>query len=125
MYKLQINVTKEILMNSRNCPNASWASPMVLSTNCVVALAVRDIFPKAAVMSTKFYPDYSGDIEISLPEEATKFIDEFDSSDPIQRESLEPISFEVDIPDTVIDSIDIEEVILSLENHPTLKLQRI
>jgi len=53
-----------------------------------------------------------------IPIEATDFITKFDRSTIGLRSNLKPISFEIDVPDEVIDSISIEEITRRLEQQP-------
>jgi hypothetical protein len=105
--KLKIKVTKEIIMKSSNCR-------FPVTETCAIALAVRDLFPKAMVAGNCIivngYDDY-----ISLPKAAQEFIETFDFLDSRSREQLSPIEFEVDIPESVIDSIDINNLGETLE----------
>lgn len=114
MYKLQIKITKDILERSKMCPMDS-----TVSSNCAVALAVRDIFPEASITSRYITPFLGASIR--LPEKASNFIYEFDmlSYSPEQRLKLPEMEFEIDIPDSIINQIDISNI---YENHPTLKL---
>lgn len=116
--KLQITVTKEMLEKSKNCyKDVSYAK-----TNCAIALAIRDVFPRAEVLTTVIFPDPDVRGMIKLPYEASEFIELFDDAEPEQRCEMDPISFEIDIPDTIINRINIDEIRPLLENHPTLKL---
>lgn len=115
--KLRISVTKEILEKSRWC----GANLEVLKTNCAVAVAVRDIFPDAKVFQTAIFPNRK-DKAISLPSIVWTWIDRFDKSSPAERILMEPISFEIEIPDNIIEQINIDELKPLLQNHPTLQL---
>ena len=119
MTKLKIKVTKEILERSKYCGGGD----LNVSQNCAVALAVRDIFPKAAVDGDYIWPD--ADIKeglMPLPREVSAYIIEFDNLYPQDRPKLPEIEFEVEIPDSVIEKINIEELKPLLQNHPTLQL---
>jgi hypothetical protein len=122
MITLKIKVTKEILEKTANCPSNSKAA-----TNCAVAVAIRDIFPKAWVERHELYFDINdvGNMMATttkLPKKASGFIQRFDSLYPAQRKKMKPIEFEITIPDNVIEKINIEELRPLLENHPTLEL---
>lgn len=121
--KLRISVTKEILEKSMWC-NANAEN---VKYNCAVAVAVRDIFPKAKVFQTILFVDreheYSENVlPIVMPTDAFHWIKKFDNSSPIERLMLDPISFEIKIPDEVIERINIDELKPLLQNHPTLQL---
>lgn len=118
--KLRISVTEEILNRSKNCNDET-------AFNCAIALAVRDIFPLAAVFTNKislFNRNQFGNpfIRIDLPNKAAEFIDQFDNSTPEQRSEIQPISFEIDVPDEVINRINISEITELLKDHPTLQI---
>lgn len=117
--KLKITVTKEILEKSKNCQAYD-------GSNCAVSLAIRDIFPNTYV-NTKtidFDPHnpFNTKLLVSLPSNAYSFIRTFDEASPAQRINMKPISFEIEIPDEVIDKINIDELKPLLQNHPTLQL---
>lgn len=119
MTKLRITVTKEILERSKMCGVAAQTSV----ENCAIALAVRDVFPKARVWMTHINTqmgDYGP--HIILPVEASVFISEFDDRDPEERVKMNPIAFEIEIPDEIIEKINIDELKPLLENHPNLAL---
>lgn len=115
---LKIKVTKEILRKSAGC-----AYPK-LENNCAIALAVREIFPKAKVESDYIFPfgreSYSTSID--LPTKAKNFIDKFDEKDFAARIKMRPIEFTISIPNKVINKINIDELKPLLVNHPTLEL---
>lgn len=131
MTKLKITVTKEILEKSKFCGESSIGDKGTyesLSSNCAIALAIRDVFPKAIVETKYIYVDavsykkfpMPGDIK--LPEEATDFIYDFDLIDPEGRVELPELTFEIEIPDQIIATINIDELKPLLENHPTLAI---
>lgn len=127
--KLRITVTKEILERSKNCGVTGGNLIKEMPTNCAIALAIRDIFPNAFVeikgifLDAKSYLNfYVCKADIELPQTAKDFIDVFDWADPEDRIALKPISFEIEIPDSVIDQINIEELRPLLANHPSLQL---
>jgi|SRR6478609_1597954 len=114
--KLQINVTKEILVKSKMC---GFDSVLNAPENCAIALAVRDIFPKAQVSPVTIYTE---GVNILLPDEAMLFISDFDEANPSEREEMKPFSFEIEIPEAVIERINIDEVREVLTTSPCLKL---
>lgn len=130
--KLKIKVTKEILEQSMYC----GLSYEVVSTpeNCAVALAVRDIFPKAWVMfeereeENKIAVINAFGIQcedtIVLPGFVKEYIDQFDylKREPEKRIHLPELEFEIEIPEDIIEQINIEELRGLLQNHPTLQL---
>lgn len=131
--KLTIKVTKEILERSKMCGEIENSIGR-LNTHCAIALAARDIFPNAIVEQTyiapfpKKFADYMGSKAwgdqhiIELPLTAIGFISSFDRATPEVRVKMPELEFTVDIPDNVIEQINIDEIKPLLENHPTLSL---
>jgi len=127
MIKLKITVTKEILKRSKNCQFG-----VSIGTQCAISLAIRDIFPDAYVGNADialFKEDWWFDgkkiitkNEILLPFRAQEFIAYFDLAQPADRLEMDPVSFEIKIPDSAIEKINIEELRPLLTNHPTLEL---
>lgn len=119
MVQLTIKVTKEILERSKMC---GVTEPMI-STNCAVALALRDIFPNVSVTSTQaliFSNDYG--FLVPLPESAGRFVRLFDNTKPENRPRLPEIEFTIELPDMLVNRINIDEIRPLLVNHPTLTL---
>lgn len=123
--KLEIRVTKDVLRRSAMCKSADDTT----GTNCAVALAVRDIFPKAYVGNIFIHPlgqMTADNLETSKlivsPLRVRAFIEQFDYLKPEQRILMPEISFEIDIPNSVIEKINIDEIRPLLVNHPTLTL---
>lgn len=117
--KLQIKITKDILKRSMMC------SGLEVGTNCAIALAIRDIFPEAYVSMWYIYEKIQQNIPtIRLPLEATNFIKRFDSlvSKPQKRLNLPEFSFEIDVPEEVINSIGIEEATEIISKSETLEI---
>lgn len=116
--KIRIHVTKEILERSKMCDSDP-------GTNCAIALAVRDIFPGARVAYDTIYPFFSDEGSIGdgllLPGKASKFITDFDHKDAWERMRMTPVYFEIDVPDSIIDRIGIEEVNRILSESTTLE----
>lgn len=111
--KLKIKVTKENI--DLGCKTSGYL--------CPIARAIHDVFPHAFVWEEGIKPDgaattYRKD-EIPLPKEVQNFIWLFDNS---ICEAYEPFEFEIDIPDALIDQINIDEIKELLKNHPTLEL---
>lgn len=131
MTTLRINVTKDILEKSKNCSNTERGK------NCAIALAIRDVFPDATVgtNSIYFYKDrekvlFTGETivikeiwtSMDLPTEASDFIDNFDISTPEERVKITPISFDIDVPNLLIDRISIDEIQEVLRTSKTMEL---
>jgi len=126
--KIKINVTKEILEKSAACLSNSFKQA---SQNCAIALAVREIFPRAGVSDTDISTvscneqDYDVNADIGfmeLPKSARRFIQNFDRASYYGRCTMSPISFEIDVPDSVIEKIGLDEVRRILAESKTLEL---
>jgi hypothetical protein len=122
MTKLKIKVTKDILEKSKFCTSLH-------GYNCAIALAIRDIFPKAWVehedilpYNDKLFDDKLFDKRIPLPFSAQMFIKRFDMLPPEQRSQMKEFEFEINVPNWAINEINIDELKPLLENHPTLEL---
>ena len=113
--KILVKVTKEILWKSKMC-----MLDQSVYTNCAVSLAIREIIPMASVRRQYIDMDH---YKIRLPEIASSFIDEFDSlvDSPSRRVLMTPISFEIDVPNEVIESIGISQVYKILSESKTLE----
>lgn len=127
-YKLTITVTKEILEKSKMCGVKGQIG--LVSENCAIALAIRDIFPNAKISlsSTSLVMGYFGKNVFGVidhPNDMTEYIKLFDSTFSFDRPHLPEASFEIDIPDAVIDTINIDSIKPLLINHPTLKLEEV
>lgn len=116
--QLKITVTKDIIINSIKCD----------TRNCAIAVAIRDIFPKAFVTDNEIFFDGADEFDCPisettlLPIEAQEFIQVFDKATPKKRKQMDEISFNITIPDSIIQKINIDEIKPLLENHPTLQL---
>ena len=118
--KLKIKVTKEIIEKAKYC---GTVSNLHTGQNCAVALAVRDIFPKAWVTRILILPFptiietvWGKSVDIDVPErivldvQTTNFIDNFDTYKPEDRHKLPEYKFEVEVPQIIIDRINIEDI---------------
>lgn len=126
--KLEISITQDILNRSANC--ASFPGQ-----NCAIGLAIFEIFgAKSSVDVCEIVilnkDLYEGNAilrleviaQISLPIKAQEFIDKFDDSLPHERKLMTPFTFEIEIPDNVIEMINIDEIYKVLETSTCLKL---
>lgn len=116
---LTIKITKEVLERSAGCGRINGGG--LSGENCAVSLALRDILPKASVATEYIMPfgrfNVTGDL-IQLSDEAINFIKIFDGALPSERLELQPFSFEITLPDSVIEAIEIGDV----EKSETLEL---
>lgn len=122
--KLRITVTKEILERSKDCGAGDF-----IPTNCAISLAVRDVFPLAAVYGTGrlsflggSYDKLNNSNSVILSKEARSYVFKFDRTPSERRPFMPEFSFEISIPDEVLNEINIDELKPLLENHPTLEL---
>lgn len=129
--KLRISVTSEILEKSKMCGKGPRKTDRDkwIGYSCALSYAVLDIWPNAYVYPTHINVDgYSctskntGPNKVYLPAEAIAFIKDFDHADPETRVNMQPISFEIDVPDEVINRINISEITELLKDHPTLQI---
>jgi len=111
---LKIKVTKDILEKAKN--NRGWCA----TKTCPIALVLKDIFPDAEV-NIQFIK-LNESFKIATPEKVVKFIFVYDWTIPLMRPSMPELEFTIDIPDEVIEKIDIESLRPLLINHPTLQL---
>lgn len=121
--KLKIKVTKKILKESMMCGTSVMGTPQFkpVSESCAVALAVRDLFPEARIGRTFVQV---GEGSFMMPLNATNYIIRFDELwyEPARRLNLPEIEFEVDVPEAVINKIDIAEATEIIKNSETLEL---
>ena len=128
MTKLKIKVTKDILERSKYCGRTVEFGRSDIHTSCAIALSLRDIFPNAYVKTNYMYTDINLDVNnrcklyIMLPISASDYIDKFDSTTVEERPNMPEIEFEIEIPESIIEKINIEELKPLLQNHPTLQL---
>lgn len=127
MTTIRVNVTKKVIGESMYCGNELisqvWEAKNKINgldgymSNCAIAKAIWDIIPNICVLRQEvmFYSKTICLGVADLPKKAVLFLDKFDRLSPDERLSLEPISFELEIPDTVIDNISIEEITKRLE----------
>lgn len=120
--KILIKVTKEILERSKMCGHKQGDHEWI-GSKCAIALAVRDMFPRAYVFTTAVaFNGYGTSPEVSLPSEAVEFIINFDCAVPADRPNLPEFSFEIDVPSEVIEKIGLQEVYKILSESRTLEL---
>lgn len=110
MTTILVRVTKEILAETRYCGNTAHTG--LLSRNCAIAQALKAIFPQVSVGHNYVYIQTSRKTMIQLPSNVATFIYEFDRLrfKPEQRLSLTPITFELNVPNELIDEIGITQL---------------
>ena len=110
-----IAITKDIIQRSKNCGADNDVDK--IGTGCAIAVALQDIFPRVYVNNFYIFPfgignDEVKDLKITLPVIAQQFIKLFDgfSFAPRLRLMLPEFEFTIDLPDEIINVIDIDEV---------------
>ena len=113
--QFNIAITKEIIAQCKNCGTGN--DDRRVENNCAIAIALADIFPKVYVTDLYIFPfgikgDQEKDIKISMPVIAQQFIQLFDGFRfaPRLRLMLPAFEFAIDIPDEVIEQINIDDV---------------
>ena len=113
LYK--ITISKDVLKQSQYCGTDKMCGPV--ENNCAIALAVRDLFPLAYVNADHIYPfgfekENKEQLKIALPEVAKQFIKLFDGFVLTTRLRLllPEFDFMIEIPDEVVERINIDEI---------------
>ena len=113
--QLTISITKEIIEECKNCGNGN--EEREIGKNCAVAFALIDIFPDVYITNYYIFPfgiehEKEQDLRIPLPIVAQQFIKLFDAFylTPKLRLLLPEFEFTIDVPDEVIEQINIDEV---------------
>lgn len=135
--KILIKVTKDVLKESMYCISGLCNTENLfkqkegIGFNCAIGIAVNKLFENAWVSRNKIivYENFTEmntgkDISIPLPMEAQNFIIRFDRlrEYPAQRLNMEEFTFEIEVPQSVIDKIGIDEVHKILSESKTLEL---
>ena len=112
--QFKIAITKEIIAQCKNCGTGN--DDRRVENNCAIAVALADIFPKVYVTDIHVFPfgidgDKEKDLKIPMPVIAQQFIKLFDGFrfTPRLRLILPAFEFTIDIPDEVIEQINIED----------------
>ena len=113
--QLNIAITKEIIERCKNSGNEN--EEREIGKNCALAFALMDIFPNVYVTNYYIFPfgiehEKDQDLRIPLPIVAQQFIKLFDAFylTPKLRLLLPEFEFTIDVPDEVIEQINIDEV---------------
>lgn len=126
--KITIHITKEVLEKTQLCPSAYPSKTIttqeryLLRTNCAISYAVREIFPGSETSNMYIYINNKEKNSIYLPIKAQRFIKTFDELLPDQRVSMTPFSFDIEVPEELINQIGISEVHRILSESKTLSL---
>ncbi len=122
--QFKISITKDIIHQSKNCgiDNDLYK----IGTDCAVAVALQDIFPHVYVTNFYIFPfgienNQLKHLKIALPLVAQQFIKLFDGFcfAPKLRLMLPEFEFNVDVPDEIINVINIDEVQEIISNKHT------
>lgn len=116
--RITIKVTKEVLEASKYC----GLSKEPANKNCAIALAIRDVFPKMLVGTMFLSETMPINCGIPMPKIAQEFIELFDSTPPSERVKMEPISFEIEVPEYLVNEIGISEITEIVNKSKTLEL---
>lgn len=118
--KVKIKVTKDILERSKMCGTAQFKG--LITKSCAIALAIREILPHSAVILDQIHYNFCKYID--LPLIATEFILKFDNLTkfPEERTKLDPIEFEIDIPEDWFEDVNLDEIKEIIEKSETLEL---
>lgn len=113
--QFKIAITKEIIERSKNCGIENEAH--TIGKNCAVAIALNVIFPDVYVSGYYIFPFGNNplkeeNVKIAMPVIAQQFIKLFDGFylTPNLRLLLPAFEFTIDVPDEVIEQIDIDEI---------------
>lgn len=103
---LTLRITKELLERSISERNKG----KTLSEVCPVAQAIRIYFPDQIV--GHYYIGDGQTILCKLPQQATDFIKKYDSlkNNPASQLALKEFDFTIDVPDAIINKINISEL---------------
>ena len=110
--QFKIAITKEIIAQSKNCGTGNDDARLI-ENNCAIAVALADIFPSVYVTNLFIFPfGIDSELKIPMPLIAQQFINLFDGFRlmPGLRILLPAFEFTIDIPDEVVEQINIEEV---------------
>ena len=106
-----IVITKEIITQCKNCGTGNDIRRV--ENNCAIAIALADIFPSVYVTNLFIFPfGIDRELKIPIPTIAQQFINLFDGFRlmPGLRLMLPAFEFIIDIPDEVVEHINIDEV---------------
>lgn len=126
--KIRIHVTKDVLKESMHCPlsrHIGWKDETAfdfLKENCAVSLAIRDLFPKAKTYQACVLLDGTFKTRVHFELRVMKYVKAFDDVYTYEeRLQLPEMSFEIIVPDEIINQIGIHEVDRILSESKTLE----
>ncbi len=120
--QFRITITKEIIAQCKNCGTGNDAR--LVESNCAIAFTLADIFPKVYVTNLYIFPfgiDGDKEMRIPMPLIAQQFINLFDGFRliPSLRLMLPEFEFTIDLPDEVVEQINIDDVKELIEKTDT------
>ncbi len=118
--QFKITISKEIIAQCKNCGTDNDAR--LVENNCAIAIALTDVFPKVYVTNLFIFPfGIDSELRIPMPLIAQQFINLFDgfSLMPGLRILLPAFEFTIDIPDEVVEQINIDDVKELIEKTET------
>jgi hypothetical protein len=123
--KIKINVTRDVLERSKMCGLIPGKERFV--TNCMLAVAFKDLFPESFVVARHANllgmcgmmtaPDC-----VILPNIAAHNRCLFDGKTPEERVLMSPFSFEIEVPEYVIERIGISTIYKVLSESSTMEM---
>ena len=118
--QFKITISKEIIAQCKNCGTDNDAR--LVENNCAIAIALTDVFPKVYVTNLFIFPfGIDSELRIPMPLIAQQFINLFDGFRlmPGLRILLPAFEFTIDIPDEVVEQINIDDVKELIEKTET------
>lgn len=123
--QFKIAITKEILEHSKHCGTGNDAHN--IGSNCAIAVALVDIFPDVYVTNNYIFPfgidsEKEKALKITMPVIAQQFIKLFDGfcHTPKLRLLLPEFELVIDVPDEVIEQINIDEIKILFEMNKNI-----
>lgn len=124
--QFKIKITRAIIEQCIHCGCAN--DQFSIGRNCAIAIALQDILPDAYVTNHYIFPfgiwdELKKDIKIPLPVVAQQFIKLFDGFYliPHLRLLLPEFEFMIDIPQEVVDEINIDEIQELIKNKNVIQ----
>ena len=110
MVSLTMKITKDIYEKSKYCGLMVNGE---VQSDCAIQTCIKQIFPNSLVEYDFIHVYLENDEEpvlIDLPDVARDFIKVFDKSSPGERASMNELEFAIEIPDELLDRIDLSEI---------------
>lgn len=122
--KVRVNITPDVLERSKMC----GLDGKRIIESCMLQVAFSDLFPECVVLVSSVnllgrasLGKPSGD-EVILPEIAISNRRRFDSLQPHLRVLMTPFSFEIEVPEYVIERIGLSQIYKVLSESSTLEM---